>query len=88
MRITAVWLLLMLATALSWGSGLAESGGPAAWRTRIGTGLLCLALFKARLILMHFMEAGRAPPFLRWIAEAWAAGLCAALVLLYRLAPA
>ena len=75
------WSFLTLATLLSW--GLEASVGDA-W---VGTAVLLVAFFKARLVLMIFMEVGNAPAALRWCCEAWVIVACVAVISTYWLAP-
>jgi cytochrome c oxidase subunit IV len=73
---TAVWLLLVAATALSW--WLVERHVlPAHLAT---TAALGLATFKARLVFLHFMELRSAPLLWRLLFEAWVL-LCAGAIL-------
>ena len=81
LRITLVWLLLMLATLLSWHLGHgAESG---AQRGGASVAILVIALVKARFVFLDFMELRGAPWPLRLAFEAWAVLVCAALIALY-----
>lgn len=76
-RVTQVWLLLVVLTAISWWLGGTDSGvlgGVAA--------LLILAFFKARLIALHFMELRTAPVWLRTAMETWVLGVCLLLLFL------
>ena len=47
------------------------------------TGLLVLAFFKVRLVIMHFMEVATAPLVLRLIFEAWLLIVCCVLLGIY-----
>ena len=53
----------------------------------IGTAVLLVAFFKARMVLMIFMEVRDAPAALRWSCEAWVIVACAAVIITYRFAP-
>lgn len=75
------WAVLTLATALSWSLDVSTDG---AW---VGTALLLVAFFKARLVLMIFMEVRAAPAALRWCCEAWVIVACTAVITTYWLAP-
>jgi hypothetical protein len=81
-RITAVWLLLVLATLFSWES--AHVGSDHRLSTSI---VLAIAFIKARFVGLEFMELREAPPPLRLIFEAWVVLACAALLILYWLPP-
>lgn len=69
--VTLVWLLLMLLTAASWGLG--HGHGQAFMNTAHSTAIavLLVAFFKARLVILHFMEIQDAPLSLRLACEAW-----------------
>ena len=75
-RITAVWLALMALTISSYLLG-SNHGLPAADHAIVGIVILSVALFKARLVGLHFMELRTAPPILRGGFEV----LCAALLI-------
>ena len=74
--LTWIWLALMAATAIStW--GVSAPGLPAA-PALIAT--LLIAAFKARLVLLHFMDLGDAPWRWRGVFEAWILIVTAALL--------
>ncbi|WP_275629430.1 cytochrome C oxidase subunit IV family protein [Pseudomonas sp. 273] len=80
-RETLVWLVLMAMTITSW--VLAYTHGMLLPSARYEAVLiLSLAFIKARLVLMHFMEAGHAPLQLRIPCEAWVLLSAGALILL------
>ena len=81
-RITAVWLLLVLATLISWES--AHLGDDHRLSTSI---VLVIAFIKARFVGLEFMELRAAPLPLRLIFELWVLLACAALLILYWLSP-
>ncbi|MFN9525614.1 MAG: cytochrome C oxidase subunit IV family protein [Pseudomonadaceae bacterium] len=69
-RETLVWLILMAMTITSW--VLAYTHGMLLPNARYEAVLiLVLAFVKARLVLMHFMEAGDSPAQLRVPCEVW-----------------
>ena len=76
------WLILTLATLLSWWLDNAAAGN---W---IGTAVLLIAFFKARLVLMVFMEVRAAPAALRWCCEIWVIVACTAVIGAYWYTPA
>lgn len=76
------WVVLSLATLLSWWLDDAATGN---W---IGTAVLLIAFFKARLVLMVFMDVRAAPAELRWCCEAWVIIACTAVITTYWCAPA
>jgi len=75
------WTVLCLLTLVSWRLDASVDG---AW---IGTAVLLVAFFKARLVLMEFMEVRSAAPGLRWVCEAWVVVACTAVIATYWLAP-
>jgi len=69
-RESIVWLVLMTITLCSW--LLAWSHGQLLPNVRIeAVVIIALAFIKARLVLIHFMEAAHAPLQLRLPCEAW-----------------
>ena len=75
--VTVIWLLLMAATGLSmW---VAVDHGVDAYRVATAV-VMSVALVKAYLVGMYFMELRHAPWPLRGVFQAWCV-LCAAAVL-------
>ncbi len=69
-RESLVWLVLMSITLCSW--LLAWNHGQLLSNLRLeAVVILALAFIKARLVLMHFMEANHAPAQLRLPCETW-----------------
>ncbi len=85
---TSVWLLLLLLTFASWllagGSGSGSGGRSMGW---LSSGVVALALFKVRLVGLHFMELKCAPAPLRLVFEIWVLATYAALICVYWLTP-
>ena len=81
-RITAVWVLLVLATLFSWES--AHVGNDHRLSSSI---VLVIAFIKVRFVGLEFMELRHAPLPLRLIFELWVILACAALLILYWLSP-
>jgi len=80
-RATAVWLLLVGATGLSWGFGHGMGFGD---DFRYGTvAVVIIAFIKLRLVFLEFMELRHAPAGLRWAFEGWTVVVCASVVFLY-----
>lgn len=79
-RITAVWILLVGATAVSWemGHGLLFQDARSA-----AIAIIAVALIKVRFVMLEFMELRDAPPAARWITEAWIVGIGALLIAMY-----
>jgi heme/copper-type cytochrome/quinol oxidase subunit 4 len=64
---TLVWIVLMLATCLTWWS--AKGGAvPPIEATAI---VMVVAAVKARLVILHFMKLKGAPPSWRLLFEGW-----------------
>ena len=79
-RVAAVWGVLVAATAASWWLGTEHGTDD----VRLGTTLvIVIAVFKLRLVGVHFMGLGHAPRPLRAMFEAWCAFLLVLLVALY-----
>ncbi len=81
------WAVLVVLTifSLSLAFGVFAEGAEA---ERIMTcGVLLVAFFKVRLVIMHFMEVGNAPVALRAVMEAWVILVCALLTGMYWLLP-
>ena len=72
------WLVLVALTLLSF-----ESAWGAAWLANPRAGIAVIigvALFKVRIVLMHFMDVGDAPWVLRAPVEVWIGALAAAML--------
>lgn len=75
------WVFLSLATLLSWGLDASLTG------TWVGAVVLFVAFFKARMVLMVFMEVSDGTPLLRRICEAWVLLAGSAVLGTYWLSP-
>lgn len=82
-RVTYVWFFLATLTLLSW--WLADGVEPSTLNgvKYLALGLLALAFFKIRLVIMYFMEIMNAPWPLRGLFEAWVVVVFAAMCFLY-----
>lgn len=78
---TIIWLVLIVATATSWWLGTSDTTNNDHHVATIT--LMLLTFFKARLVLMHFMEVRTAPIILRTFANAWIALTCIAVLIIY-----
>ena len=90
--VSAVWLLLMLATGLSWWLGL-DHGMPSDQSSDyryISIGLIIIAFIKVRIVIRYFMEVRQAPLALKLVCDAWVVLVCGTIIYLYwfGLAPA
>ena len=75
------WLLLTLATVLSWWLDATQDGR---W---VGAVVLLIAFFKARLVLMVFMGVRWASGGVRRSCETWVVVACSVVLATYWLAP-
>jgi hypothetical protein len=81
-RTTLIWLLLVAATALSWGMG--HGVGDADVRI-LGGAIIVVAFVKVRFVIFEFMEIRGAPTWMQRVGHGWIlliAGLLIARVLL------
>jgi Prokaryotic Cytochrome C oxidase subunit IV len=78
-RVTLVWVLLLCLTFVSFAVGLEQGAGVASAAAVV---ILGLALFKVRLIGIHFMELRVAPRPLRLLFEGYVLAVFATLVTL------
>ena len=81
LRITYVWLALIVATALSWQFGHGMGFGE---QYQYGTlAVLVITFIKVRFVYIDFMELRTAPPALKLLFDAWALSICGILIGLY-----
>ncbi|WP_207779248.1 cytochrome C oxidase subunit IV family protein [Zavarzinia aquatilis] len=75
-RLSAIWLLLVLATVASWeiGHGLGISDHRLA-----SVAIVVVAMIKVRFVALDFMELRDAPLAFRVAANLWTAGIAAGL---------
>jgi len=83
--VSAAWLLLMLATGLSWWLGLdqgvaADQQGDYRY---ISSGLIIIAFIKVRIVIRYFMEVREAPLALKLVCDAWVVLVCGTIIYLY-----
>lgn len=80
-RINFVWLLLVVATCVSFAvESLVRGEGSANHVVLVITGVIFI---KVRLVFLDFMELRDAPTMLRLTNELWLVGVCAGIVYLY-----
>jgi hypothetical protein len=83
-RTTIVWLILILATLLTWSLGGAHhTPGLGGGHSLAGFSILLIAFIKIRFIGMYFMELRHAPIVLRGAFEAYCAVTCGVLIVLF-----
>ena len=80
-KLTLVWLVLIIATALSWQFGHGLGFGNQLHYATVA--ILVITFIKVRFIYLDFMELKTAPRALRWVVEAWALVVCVTLIGLY-----
>lgn len=78
-RVTVVWLVLVLATTISWSLGT-ESGAGDHTHRLVSAVVLAVAAFKIRLVGLYFMDLRQAPRALRAMFESYALAVCAVTI--------
>ena len=81
-RATPVWLVLVAATAVSWGTASATAAQSGHTRL-LSTLVVGIALLKARLVIRYFMEVRGAARGLQLATDCWCVGVGAAVLALY-----
>lgn len=81
LKTTPIWLLLVLATGLSWWLGH-EVGSPQR-QSLLAISMILIASIKIRLVLQYFMEARYAPLALRLALDGWLLGMTLAILTTY-----
>ncbi len=83
--VSVAWLLLMLATCLSWwlGQDHGLSSGHSSDYRIISSGLILIAFIKVRIVIRYFMEVRQAPQALRLVCDGWIILVCGAIIYLY-----
>jgi hypothetical protein len=66
-----LWLVLVLATVVSWWLGSNDANGSHQPAILTRTAIFSVAIVKCRLVIRHYMEVRFAPPWLRWACDAW-----------------
>jgi caa(3)-type oxidase subunit IV len=74
---TAAWIVLILATVVSWTLGTQHGFSN---YTLASVVILIIAFIKVRLVGLYFMELREAPPVLRGLFEAYCIIVCAVVV--------
>ena len=83
-RTSVVWLVLILATLLTWSlGGRHHTPGPGSGNSLAGFGILLIAFIKIRFIGLYFMELRHAPVALRGVFEAYCVVTCGVLVVIF-----
>jgi len=81
LRITWLWVFLIVATIASWEFGHGLGFGE---NVRLSTtAVLVIAFIKARMVILDFMEVRHAPLGLRLALEAWTVLVAGTLLVLY-----
>ena len=83
--VSAAWLLLMLATSLSWWLG--QDHGLSSEQNSnyriISSGLILIAFIKVRIVIRYFMEVREAPLALKLVCDGWVVLVCGTIIYLY-----
>jgi caa(3)-type oxidase subunit IV len=83
-RTNLVWLVLVLATLISWALGT-DHGFDRSGQHTASVAILLIAFIKVRLIGLYFMELKNAPTALRAAFEAYCVGVCAMTITMFLL---
>ena len=86
-KATLVWLCLILLTSLSWWLSDGDSSNSHSQTMHVAISLIAMAMFKIRLVVIHFMEIGGAPWRLRGLLEGWIVMVFVGITFLYWLTP-
>lgn len=83
--VSAAWLLLMLATSLSWwlGQDHGLSSEQSSNYRIISSSLILIAFIKVRIVIRYFMEVRQAPLALKLVCDAWVVFVCGTIIYLY-----
>jgi Prokaryotic Cytochrome C oxidase subunit IV len=81
-RTSAIWLILILASFLTWWLGTNDSRDQLSDRVMI-VAVVVIAFLKAYLVGMEFMEVRGAPALLRGLLTGWVGLLAVAVTTLY-----
>jgi hypothetical protein len=85
-RTTAVWLVLTVATLLSWSLGGHHTLGMSNSHALAGIAILLIAFVKIRFVGLYFMDLRGAPTVLRIIFETYCAVVFVALAAMFLIA--
>ena len=85
-RTSAVWLVLTLATLLSWSLGGHHTLGMSNSHALAGIAILLIAFVKIRFVGLYFMDLRGAPTVLRIIFETYCAVVFVALAAMFLIA--
>ena len=66
-----LWLVLLLATVVSWWLGAAHTDSSRGAALLTGASIFTVAIVKCRLVIRHYMEVRFGPPWLKWACDAW-----------------
>jgi Prokaryotic Cytochrome C oxidase subunit IV len=81
-RTTVIWVILILASFLTWWLGTNDSRDQLSDRVMIAA-VVVIAFLKAYLVGMEFMEVRGAPAVLRGLLTGWVGLLAVAITTLY-----
>lgn len=83
LRINIVWLLLIVATTLSYGMEWLLSNGDRGFSKNSVLAVIVITVLKVRLVILDFMELRHAPLTLRLINELWIISLGVMLIYIW-----
>ncbi len=81
-RVTAIWLMLIAATLISWTMGQGDWLGSV---RRTSIAIILIAFLKIRYVILDFMHLRGAPLIMRIIAECWVVVVCTTIIAFYAL---
>lgn len=84
-RATVVWIVLVLATLVSWALGT-DHGFAHSSQEFASIALLVIAFIKVRFIGLYFMELKDSPAPLRAAFELYCVGICAMTIVMFLVA--
>lgn len=70
-KVTVIWIFLAILTIILWFLGDGYNPDTESGARIVTVSLMAIAFFKARMVIMHFMELLEAPWGLRGIFEFW-----------------
>lgn len=85
-RSTIIWVILMVATSISWYLGAEQNQAAHTLNASASVSIILITFIKVRLVMTNFMEVRTAPLLLRAACDALIAILCSSMLVLCLLA--